>query len=950
MKKSKKILIISLVFMLLFTLLQLNVNLENAYASTNITINGSGAGRTFQGIGALSAGASSKLLYDYPEPQRSQVLDYLFKPNYGANLQILKVEIGGDTNSTDGSEPSHQHSTTDNPNYNRGYEWWLMEQAKLRNPSIKISALEWGAPSYLGGVCTQANADYVTNWIKGAKFVHNIDVDYVGIWNETSCGSAGSSYIKALRNTLNSNSLTNVKIIADDLFNFDNMITFMNSDPALAAAIDTVGEHYQSTLSSSSAQASGKILQSAEDGPWSSSFNATGNGGPLYKLLNRNYINGKMTSTIIWALVSSYYNFLSLPGAGLMTASEPWSGNYNTDSNLWVMAHTAQFVKIGWQYIDSASALLPSSAGSYVTLKSNTDNNYSAIIETNGATVNQTLNFTVVGGLSTGTVHVWHTNSTTSFEQLLDITPTNGTFSITVEPNALYTLTTTTGQSKGTISGSIPASAPFPATYSDNFDSYSVGETNPKYISPQNGAYEVQSCISGRSGKCLAQVVNSQPTRWPSASGEPVAILGNKNWTNYSVSVDANLQESGFAELTGRMSYNQDGTNNGYQLNINSSGTWSLAKNNGSTQLATGSASIGTNTWHTLKLDFKGTTITAFIDGIQVSSVVDTTYYSGAVNFGSGWNKAQFDNLTIISISQVNGSFVTNVTPGTLRNNYGDYVGMKISVGSNPIVVTQLGRYFAAGNSGTHAVKIVNARNNTDLASVPVNMGSGSVDAVGFKYAPLASPVTLAANTSYYIVSLETSGGDSWYDLNTTVNTTNAAVVNNAIYHSGSSWITVANANNTYGPVNFKGIVSGGTYKIIGQQSGKTLDVYGAGTANGSNVDIWTDENAPQEKWIITSLGDGTYKIINVNSNKALDVNSALTANGSNVDTWDYVSGTPNEKWKIIETTDGSYKLIDFNSNKALDVYGAVTADGSNVDIWDDVSGATNEEWNLIMQ
>jgi hypothetical protein len=60
----------------------------------------------FGGLGALGAGASSRLLIDYPEPQRSQILDYLFKPGYGATLQHLKVEIGADVNSTDGSEPS----------------------------------------------------------------------------------------------------------------------------------------------------------------------------------------------------------------------------------------------------------------------------------------------------------------------------------------------------------------------------------------------------------------------------------------------------------------------------------------------------------------------------------------------------------------------------------------------------------------------------------------------------------------------------------------------------------------------------------------------------------------------------------------------------------------------------------------------------------------------------
>src|SRR5438105_4484888 len=112
---------------------------------TEIVLDGKSTGRVFDGIGALSAGASSRLLIDYSEPQRSQILDYLFKPGYGAALQILKVKIGGDTNSTDGAEPSHMHTATD-LGCNRGYEWWLMAQAKARNPAIKLAALSWGAP------------------------------------------------------------------------------------------------------------------------------------------------------------------------------------------------------------------------------------------------------------------------------------------------------------------------------------------------------------------------------------------------------------------------------------------------------------------------------------------------------------------------------------------------------------------------------------------------------------------------------------------------------------------------------------------------------------------------------------------------------------------------------------------------------------------------------------
>ena len=83
-------------------LLVLLVACSSHSRDTAIVLDGSGTGRVFEGIGAASAGASSRLLYDYKEPYRSQILDYLFKPGYGAALQHLKVEIGADVNSTDG--------------------------------------------------------------------------------------------------------------------------------------------------------------------------------------------------------------------------------------------------------------------------------------------------------------------------------------------------------------------------------------------------------------------------------------------------------------------------------------------------------------------------------------------------------------------------------------------------------------------------------------------------------------------------------------------------------------------------------------------------------------------------------------------------------------------------------------------------------------------------------
>jgi hypothetical protein len=63
-----------------------------------LALNFSRVGQFYHGIGALSGGGGvTRLLLDYDEAIRSDVLDALFKPKAGASLQLIKVEIGGDT-------------------------------------------------------------------------------------------------------------------------------------------------------------------------------------------------------------------------------------------------------------------------------------------------------------------------------------------------------------------------------------------------------------------------------------------------------------------------------------------------------------------------------------------------------------------------------------------------------------------------------------------------------------------------------------------------------------------------------------------------------------------------------------------------------------------------------------------------------------------------------------
>lgn len=632
-----------------------------AVVDTSITLNGSSPGRVFDGIGALSAGASSRLLIDYPEPYRSQILDYLFKPDYGAALQHLKVEIGSDVNSTDGSEPSFARTRAemDHPNYNRGYEWWLMEEARKRNPNIILDSLPWGAPGWIGNghFFSQDMANYVAKFIEGAK-THGLEMPYTGIWNETPY-QAG--YVKMLAATLARDHLA-TKIVCCDLTGGEHRwlrpTHDIESDPAFRKAVAVIGVHAPDVMkpdpAAAAARKTGKPLWASEDEFFYYTQGLSKKWSPTAESLaiiyNLNYIKDRITATEIWSPVTSYYDILPAPNSGLMKANTPWSGHYEVDPTIWVTAHTTQFAQPGWRYLNSSCGYLKGQ-GSYVTLESPSGGDYSVIIETSQAEAPQRATFRVADGLSDGVVHVWETNATHTFDHVSDVTPQDGRFSITLDPQSIYSLTTTTGQAKGTASS--PPSAPFPFPYTENFESTTPG-TSPKYFSDQDGAFEVWPCTK-RPGRCLFQVITRMPIPW-GLTPDPFTMLGSAKWTDYEVSADVNLTQAGDVTLLGRI----DSANfflghharfpSGYILVINRTGAWKLlstAYKQPTVTLASGKVSFPLNTWHHVALRFKGTSIQAIIGRSQVAAVTDPRHKNGMVGIGSGWNKAEFDNFAV---------------------------------------------------------------------------------------------------------------------------------------------------------------------------------------------------------------------------------------------------------------------------------------------------------------
>ena len=632
----------------------------NALAQT-ITIDGAGSGRTYDGIGAVTGGGgTSPLLRDYVEPQRTQILDYLFKPNYGASLQELYVEIGGDGNSTQGSELSHMHSKTDE-NYDRGYEWWLMEQARQRNPAIVLDATAWSAPGWVGNgnFWSQDTADYLSKWIMGAKSAHGLDIDYVGCRNEKG---DNTSWVKTFRTTLNNNGLTKVGIHAFDNWGATswNWATGMNTDATLKAAVYAIGSHTTASYGSTKGTpppanviAIGKPIWDTEEHVYEHGFQCALD---IVGAFNFNYVNSKITKTVYWYLITAFYSNEPFYDVTVGVASSPWSGNYTINPALWGYAHVGQFTKVGWKYLDGASGTF-SGGGNYVTMMAPSGGDYSIIAQTSGAKAAQNITFNVTGGLSTGSVSVWRSNATTQFEKLASVTPVNGSFTISLDANSIYSISTTTGQQKG--AATPPVAANFPMPYYETYDHYadfkSVGY-RPYYHSDIAGGFELYRRPDG-TGQCLRQVV-SQPAQSWAPESNPYTIVGNPNWTDYEVSADISIETtSGWASVLGRVNSTGTGygtTPNAYYITLSPTGAWVLyvtSTKPTTTTLASGQATLSAGSWHNVKLVFQGSSIKGTIDGTEAFTKTDTTYSKGSVGLGTAAKTtALFDNLLVTDV------------------------------------------------------------------------------------------------------------------------------------------------------------------------------------------------------------------------------------------------------------------------------------------------------------
>ena len=662
--------------------------LPTASVAQTVSISARSSGKQFDGIGVVDGGgATSVLLKDYPEPWRTKIMEMVYKPMFGASISALLAEIPGDGNSTQGSMPSHSHWRGD-ANFERGYTWWVMREAKRLNPRLSLDATSWSAPQYVGNFWSDDMVDYYIAWLQRLRQVHGLELDALGCHNEK--GWSGD-FAKHLRRAMNEHGFRDVKLHGFGNWGDQKMdfLKYMQEDAELRDALDAVCAHTFSEIQltpeqSKMAEDMGKPIWNSEDHVYLPGFDCL---ITIVKCFNENYIISGATKVINWYDIGATYPMEPYSKEPpMLLAQEPWSGHYTVREALWGYAHYGQFTQLGWRYVDSACRKL-SGGGSVITMRDPSTGDYSIIIETKEAKAPQALKFEVAKGLSRADLCVWRSMPEQLFVQQQDIHPRRGRFEITLEPGAVYSLSTTRGQQKGSFAN-VPASQPFPLPYADDFEKYQPASAYgylPNYLADIIGAFELTE-RPDHQGQCVRQVVGDHTLSW-APEWHHYTIVGDSAWRDYEVSADVYLNPHDEAAVMGRVIDVGSGYGvwvKGYYLKLDDQGRASLVMSCGkrNKQELIGDAEqqalirarkdmevggefvldsaqvegIRPCKWHNLRLRMQGSTLTGFVDGQQVVSTSSDRYHRGMAGLMAPLQQRRvctpyFDNLKITPLS-----------------------------------------------------------------------------------------------------------------------------------------------------------------------------------------------------------------------------------------------------------------------------------------------------------
>jgi hypothetical protein len=144
------------------------------------------------------------------------------------------------------------------------------------------------------------------------------------------------------------------------------------------------------------------------------------------------------------------------------------------------------------------------------------------------------------------------------------------------------------------------------------------------------------------------------------------------------------------------------------------------------------------------------------------------------------------------------------------------------------------------------------------------------------------------------------------------------------------------------------GSITPGIHTLTPQNAtGSRLDDNGAGTTNGTKIQIWTANGTAAQQWNFNSSGVSPAGDWNVAVNLGpycLDAGSG--ADGTPTQLW-ACDGSSAQSWNAAQNSNGTYTFTSAISGLCLDVAGAGTADGTVVQSAHCYAGDSAQQWAI---
>ena len=145
-----------------------------------------------------------------------------------------------------------------------------------------------------------------------------------------------------------------------------------------------------------------------------------------------------------------------------------------------------------------------------------------------------------------------------------------------------------------------------------------------------------------------------------------------------------------------------------------------------------------------------------------------------------------------------------------------------------------------------------------------------------------------------------------------------------------------------------KKTINNGTYTIYSMlDENKTLDVSGAKTDNGTNIQLWENNGNNAQKWEIEYLNNGYYKFISkLDSSKCLDIKNNEYYNTTNIQLYD-CNNSESQQFSIKDLNNGYFTISAKYNNTNIDISEAKTTNGTNIQLWEN-NGNNAQKWKFV--